>query len=376
MKIIVLGCGLVGGVIAKDLAADGNLEVTVADRSREAIDRVLRQAPVRGEIVDFSKPGAVRDAVSDFDMAVGAVPGFLGYNMLKEVIEAGKNIVDISFAPEDSMQLDSLAKQKEVTVLVDCGVAPGMSNILAGYAASLMDEAESCEILVGGLPVERYWPYEYRIVFSPLDTIDEYIRPARVMENGRIVEKEALSEVELVDFPGIGTLEAFNTDGLRTLLKTMKIPNMKEKTLRYPGHAEKMRMLRETGFFGSEPVEVGGVKVRPIDLTARLLFPMWKLKEGEKEFTVMRVTVKGKKDGREIKYTYNLVDYFDERTNTTSMARTTGFTCSIMARLVAKGQFTHKGVCPPEFVGQNHEVFKILLEELRKRGVIYKETIS
>lgn len=376
MKIIVLGCGLVGGVIAKDLAADGNLEVTVADRSREAIDRVLQQAPVRGEIVDFSEPGAVRDAVSDFDMAVGAVPGFLGYNMLKEVIEAGKNIVDISFAPEDSMQLDSLAKQKEVTALVDCGVAPGMSNILVGYAASLMDEAESCEILVGGLPAERYWPYEYRIVFSPFDTIDEYIRPARVMENGRIVEKEALSEVELVDFPGIGTLEAFNTDGLRTLLKTMKIPNMKEKTLRYPGHAEKMRMLRETGFFGSEPLEVGGVKVRPIDLTARLLFPMWKLKEGEKDFTVMRVTVKGKKEGREIKFTYDLVDYFDETTNTTSMARTTGFTCSVMARLVANGRFTRKGVCPPEFVGRNHEVFKILLEELRKRGVVYKERIS
>lgn len=371
MKIIVLGGGLVGGVIAKDLAKDGDLEVTVADINGETLQNLQKQAPVKARQADLSKPGLIKELVSDYDMVVGAVPGFLGLSMARQVIEAGKNLVDISFAPEDYMELDGLAREKGVTALVDCGVAPGMSNILVSYLAGCLDEAQSAEILVGGLPQVRYWPYEYKIVFSAIDVIEEYTRPVRLVENGRVVEKPALSDLELIDFPGIGTLEAFNTDGLRSLIHTMKIPNMKERTLRFPGHAEKMRMLRETGFFSQEPMEINGAAIRPIDFTAKLLFPMWKLKEGEKDFTVMRVEVKGKKDGKEASLSYNLVDYFDENTGTTSMARCTGFTCAIMARMVARGQFRHPGICPPEYVGQDPEVFRRLLEELEKRGVKY-----
>ncbi|MGB9839426.1 saccharopine dehydrogenase family protein [Thermovenabulum sp.] len=373
MKIIVLGAGLVGSLIARDLSVD--FDVTVADKNEEALKRIKELAEVGTLQIDFSKENAIKEAVKDFDLVVGAVPGFLGFKMLKQVIEAKKNIVDISFAPEDCIVLDDLAKENNVTAVIDCGVAPGMSNILIGHAAKMLDETQYCEILVGGLPQSRYWPYEYKLVFSPLDTIDEYMRPARMKVNGEIVEKPALSEIELVDFPPIGTLEAFNTDGLRSLLYTLNIPNMKEKTLRYPGHAEKMKMLRETGFFGSEPVEVNGVKVKPIELTAKLLFPMWKLKDGEKDFTIMRVTVKGKKNGEMISYIYDLVDYFDDEMKVTSMARTTGYTCSVVVRILAKGLYDKKGVCPPEYLGMNDRVFEEILKGLREKGVIYNESI-
>ncbi|MBA1336933.1 MAG: hypothetical protein HPY66_3369 [Firmicutes bacterium] len=376
MRVIVLGGGLVGGVMAKDLAKDPHIEVTVADRDEGVLNRLAGEAPVKGVRADLSDAGTIKDLVKDYDQVVGAVPGFMGINMLKAVIEAGKNISDISFAPEDFMELDDLAKSKGVTAVVDCGVAPGMSNMIIGYVDSLLDETERALILVGGLPVVREWPYEYKIVFSAIDVIDEYLRPSRMVEHGKVVVKPALSDLELIDLPGVGTLEAFNTDGLRSLAYTMNIPFMKEKTLRFPGHVDRMRMLRETGFFSYEPINVKGMSIRPIDVTASLLFPAWKLKEGEREFTVMRIEVEGKKDGKRLLYTYDLLDYFDDKTKTTSMARATGFPCAVMARQIAEGKYDRKGICPPEFVGQNHGVFKTVMEELKKRGVVYNETIK
>lgn len=375
MRVVVLGGGLVGGVMAKDLAKDRHIEVTVADRDEGVLNRIAEKHPIKGIKADLSDSKIIGDIVKDFDLVIGAVPGFLGYNMLKTVIEAGKNISDISFAPEDFMELDGLAKEKGVTAVVDCGVAPGMSNMIVGYATSLLDEPERCLIMVGGLPVVREWPYEYKIVFSAIDVIDEYLRPSRLVENGNVVIRPALSDLELVDLPGVGTLEAFNTDGLRSLAYTMNIPDMKEKTLRFPGHVDRMKMLRETGFFSYDTINVKGVEIRPIDVTANLLFPKWKLKEGEREFTVMRIEVEGKKDGKRILYRYDLLDYFDDETKTTSMARTTGFPCAVMGRLIANGVYNQKGIIPPELIGNNHMVFNTVMDELKARGVIFKESI-
>ena len=300
---------------------------------------------------------------------------FLGFNMLRSVIEAGKNITDISFMAEDTLSLDKLAKENGVTAVVDMGVAPGMSHLLVGYVDSLLDETESAIILVGRLPVIREWPYEYKIAWFPKDVIEEYIRPARLMERGKITEKTALSEIELVDLPKIGTLEAFNADGLHSLLYTLDIPEMKEKTLRYPGYAEKMRMLRETGFFDENPIDIKGVKIKPLDLTSELLFPKWKLKEDEDELTVMRVMIQGKKGGKRLRYTYDLLDYYDKEEQATSMSRATGFPCAIVARLIAEREYTHKGVSPPEYLGKEHEVYNKILKELAKRNIIYRKNI-
>ena len=375
MKAIVLGCGLVGGLIAKDLAKDKDFQVTVADIDEGKLNKLTKGLGIQEVKVDLSDSEAIKKIVADKDIVIGAVPGFLGFNMLRSVIEAGKNVVDISFMAEDTLSLDELAKKKGVTAVVDMGVAPGMSHMIVGYADSLLDETESATILVGGLPVIREWPYEYKIVFSPKDVIEEYIRPARLIECGKIVEKPALSDLELVNLPKIGTLEAFNTDGLRSLLYTLNIPFMKEKTLRYPGLAEKMRMLRETGFFSDTPIEVGGIKVKPLDLTSKLLFSKWKLKEDGEELTVMRVIVQGKKEEKRLCYTYDLLDYYDKKEKATSMSRTTGFPCAIMARLVAQGEFQYPGVCPPEYIGREYKVYQKVMKELEKRNVFYKENI-
>ena len=375
MRLIVLGGGLVGGVMACDLANDPLFDVTIADIDEAVLKEISASGSIQGVRADLSDGEAIKALVKDYDLVVGALPGFLGRNMMKAVLDAGKNLVDITSWPESSLELDDLAKNKGVTAVVDCGVAPGLSNMLVAYGTSLLDSAERAQILVGGLPVIREWPYEYKIVWSAVDVIQEYCHPARVMENGKVLVKPALSELELVDLPNVGTLEAFLTDGLCSLADTKIVPNMKEKTLRYPGHADRMRMLRETGFFSDTPIQVKGVTVKPVDVTASLLFPAWEMKEGDRELTVMRVEVEGMKDERKRLLRYDMLDYTDDTTGITSMARTTGYPCVSMARLMAAGQFDRKGVILPEFIGQDHNLFQRLQSDLKERDISINETI-
>jgi lysine 6-dehydrogenase len=372
-KIAVLGCGLIGNVIARDLASDPDIAVTVFDRSEEALGRLAAVPRITTAAADLASADSIRSAVVPADVVVGAVPGFLGRNMLKAVIAAGKPIADISFAPEDPLDLDADARAAGVTAVVDCGVSPGLSNFAAGRAAAGLDEIESLAIYVGGLPVVRRWPYEYAIVFSATDVIEEYTRPARVIENGQVVVKPALSEIEKLDFEHVGTLEAFLTDGLRTVLSTVPARNMKEKTMRYPGHAELMRAFRETGFFGEEPVDVRGGRVAPRDLTERLLFSAWKLPPGQAEVTVLRVIVEGSRNGRSERRVFDLLDRTDPVTGTTSMARTTGFPCAIVARMLASGEFADPGIRALEHLGRNESASARLVADLRARGVEWKE---
>ena len=377
MKTLVLGAGRVGSAMAIDLARDENFDVQVADRDSNQLAQLEQEHGIRGERVDFSLPSTVARAVQDVDLVISAVPGFLGFRTLLAVIEAGKNVVDIAFFPEDPFELDELAQRAGVTAIVDCGVAPGMSNLLVGHASSLLDKTEFVAINVGGLPENREGPFEYRAVFSPIDVIEEYIRPARIVKDGEMVVREALSEIEVLHFPDAGDLEAFNTDGLRTLAHTIDAPNMIEKTLRYPGHAEKMQLLRDMGLFSTEPVELqDGAAVRPIDLTTKLLFPLWELKEGERDLTIMRIQIFGIKDGSTIRYTYDLFDHFDEVSGTTSMARTTGYTATVAARMLAEGLFDESGIHPPEFIGRKPECVDFLLNGLRERGIVYRESID
>ena len=374
-RAAVLGCGLVGGVIARDLASDGRFAVTVFDRSEEALARLKASAPVETRTADLASAGEITRAVTDADVVVGAVPGFLGRNMLRAVIAAGKPVADISFAPEDPLDLDEEARAKGVTAVVDCGVSPGLSNFAAGRADARLDAVESLVIYVGGLPVVRRRPFEYGIVFSATDVIEEYTRPARVVEHGRVVVKPALSEVETVEIDGVGTLEAFLTDGLRTVLSTIRARDMKEKTMRYPGHAELMRVFRETGFFDEKPIPVRGVSVSPRDLTERLLFAAWKLPPGAEEITVLRVVVEGTKGGARRRHLFELTDRTDAKTGTTSMARTTGFPCAIVARMLAHGEYADPGVRALEHLGRNETASAALLSALRARGVELRESV-
>jgi saccharopine dehydrogenase-like NADP-dependent oxidoreductase len=376
MRLTVLGAGLVGSAIVKDLSLEPDFDITVVDINPQALQRLEAEAGVKGVQADLSAKERIPALIEDADLVVCAVPGFMGYQTLEQIIRAGKNVVDISFFGEDPFMLDDLAKEKGVTAVVDCGVAPGLSNIIAGYVDTELDHLESYLCYVGGLPRIRRWPYEYKVVFSPTDVLEEYTRPARFVEHGRLVVRPALSEVELIDLPGVDTLEAFNTDGLRTLIHTLDAPFKKEKTLRFPGHADLMRAFRESGFLNAEPVTVDGQAVRPISLTSRLLFDQWKLKEGEEDFTVMRVVMEGEKNGQRLRYTYDLLDVYDRETQTTSMARTTGYTATIAARQVARGRFTQTGILPPEFMGRVPGLFEIFMEEYDKRNIRLQETIT
>jgi lysine 6-dehydrogenase len=373
-KIIVLGAGMVGSAIAIDLAKKHKVTLT------DLLDNQLAKTKEKCRSLNISKLdvteiGKLQSALKPFDLVVSAVPGFLGFNTLRQIIEAGKNVVDISFSPENSLSLDKLGKIKEVTVFVDCGVAPGMDNIILGHYNEIL-KLTDFECLVGGLPKVRKWPFCYKAPFSPVDVIEEYTRPARYVENGNVVVREPLTDCELHEFDKVGTLESFNTDGLRTILLTMShIRNMKEKTLRYPGHAEYVRVLKESGFFNKNKKTLNGLVFSPLDVTSKILFDEWKLGENEEEITVMRVTMKGKNSSeRTEKVIYNLYDEYCTKTQTSSMARTTGYTATAVANLFLEGLFTEKGVFPPELIGRNEACYNYILNYLKDRDIHYVKT--
>jgi saccharopine dehydrogenase-like NADP-dependent oxidoreductase len=362
--------------MARDLAADKVTSVTAVDVSSQALDRLKGRRRIKTVREDLSDPGNVVKVVRETDMVISAMPGFMGFKTLRAVLQAGKPAVDIAFFPEDPFKLDRLAKSRGVTAIVDCGVAPGMSSILAAHAMKKLDRTTRISIYVGGLPEIREYPYEYKAVFSPHDVIEEYVRPARYIENGKLVTKPALSDPEFLTFPGIGTLEAFNTDGLRTMARTLNVPNMKEKTLRYPGHIEKMAVLRETGFFDTQEVTVKGMRIRPLDFTAEILFPKWKLQEGEADITVMKIIVEGIKRRKPWRISYDLFDRYDERTGVHSMARTTGYTATMAARMIAGGLYRRKGISAPEYIGADSRCVRFMRDGLAARGVCYRERME
>ncbi len=376
MRVTVLGAGRVGSAIVRDLAADGTFDVTAVDRSAESLAPLTGVPNVSCERADLSDGAEIDRVVRDADLVVGAVAGHMGYATVQRVLQAGKNIVDISFFPEDPFGLDELARERGLTAIVDCGVAPGCSNLILGHMESVLDETTRFTCFVGGLPTDRRWPYEYRAPFSPIDVIEEYTRPARFRRDGRDVTLPALTEVERVEIAGVGTLEAFNTDGLRTLLTTSKAPTMVEKTMRYPGHAALMEVLRETGFFRTDPTRVGDAVVSPLEVSAKLLFEAWTFQPGEEDLTAMLVEVEGVSGGRSVRHSFTLLDRYDRPSQTTSMARTTGYTCTAAVRMVAAGLYRRVGVSPPEFIGHERECYEFMMGQLRERGIVFEERVS
>ena len=378
-RVLVLGGGLVGSAIARNLAGagdvdsagDGDLAVVVADADPRVLASLAERFGLATAELDVSDAKALTKAAEGADLVVGAVPGFLGYRMLETVIRAGRDVVDISFMPEDSMALHDLAVKKGVTVVVDAGVAPGLSNLILGRYQQEYDPLERFVCYVGGLPQVRRWPFEYQSVFSPIDVIEEYTRPVRMKVGGKLVGREALSDLEQIDLPRIGSLEAFNTDGLRTLLETMAVPDMQEKTLRYPGHAERIRLLRDTGFFGREPLDIDGRPVAPIEVTSRLLFEAWRpSRAGDgHDLVVMRLVLSGQLQGRPTETTVDLYHAYDPITETTAMAGTTGTTCAAAARCLLAGNYRDPGIRPLEYLGANKGVYQLILTDLARRGI-------
>ncbi len=368
-RVTVLGAGRVGRAMALDLAQDGEFEVRVADASEAALASLADVPHLATERADLADGGAVAKAVEGADYAIGAVPGFMGYRTVATVIDAGVDIVDISFFEQECFGLDDAAKAKGVAAVVDAGVAPGLTNILAGHHAAGWDALDRFVCGVGGLPVVRTQPWEYKAAFSPVDVLEIYTRPARVVRGGKVVSEPALAEIGSYEFPGVGTVDAFVTDGLRSLLTTVSCPNMAELTLRYPGHAAKMKVLRDAGFLSAAPIELEGARVAPVELTGRLLFPIWQYAPGEEDMTLFFAEADGRKDGAPVSARWTMLDRYDRAEGISSMARTTGYTATAVLRLLASGRFSATGVVPPEKLGESEDSFRFLLDQLARRGV-------
>ncbi len=365
-RIVVLGGGRVGSAIARDLV-DSAFEVTVVDHDAQAQDRLV--AAIAFQQADLRDPAEVSRIVAGHDLAIGAVPGWLGFQTLRAVIEAERDIVDISFFEEDPFELDELARAKGVTAVVDCGVAPGLSNLVLGHLNARFDRLDRFVCLVGGLPEDPQPPWRYKAPYSPADVIEMYTRPARIRRDGVAVTLPALTEPEMLDFPGVGELESFNTDGLRTLLDTCDVPDLAERTLRYPGHREQIELLATSGFFEREVRQVGESAVRPIDLASDLLFEQWHQGPRDYDMTVMRLIAAGQLEGQTTELIYDLCDRFDRSKGISSMARTTGYPCAAAARLVANKGYQHPGISPPEYLGRDEACYQAVLDDLTDRGV-------
>jgi saccharopine dehydrogenase-like NADP-dependent oxidoreductase len=380
MKALILGCGNIGSIAAEDLAKTmSSLEVVVADKDESRAKNVAKRIGrnnVSWTRADVTNHDKLVTSLRDFDVIMGFLPAKLSYRTAKACIEARRDLVDVSYMEENPLTLNDKAAKADVTIVPDCGLAPGISNILVGHAVRKLDKVKSVGIMVGGLPEKPVPPLGYTITWSPESLIDEYTRKTRIVRNGKVIEVETLSGLEEVDFPSVGKLEAFYTDGLRNLLDTIRnVDEMWEKTLRYPGHAKKIGLLRALGFFEEKQVDVEGVRLSPRKLTAKLFqTTLWRPEI--EDVVALKVEVSGIKRDKQTRYIYHLVDRYDKKRGTTAMARTTAYPASIVAQLILKKAIKGKGVVPPELLGMDEDVFRKFYSELEKRKVKVTEEVS
>ena len=344
MKILVLGGGQQGRVIAGDLAAAlPDAAVTVADLK----DPGLPAANVRWQAADLSDVNALAKLLEGHDLGVGALPAAIGFLAMRAAIDARRPMIDVSFSAEDPLALDGDARRAGIAIVPDCGLAPGLSHLLAGRFAARHGTPNRLVIRVGGVAEDASRPYGYVVTWSLPDLLEEYTRPARIVRNGAIIAAPALAELERVHIEGAGEMEAFLSDGLRTLLVTLPgVREMEEKTLRWPGHVEQIRPLLASGTLLEE-------------FRAKCVI------DPPRDRVVM--SVEAEWDGTRRSAT--LLDRFDPRTGLTAMARTTALTTATVARLAATGGLTGAGVLPLERVARDEGACTFITGALRERGV-------
>src|SRR6478672_10613200 len=339
MRMLVLGAGLQGSACAYDLLQDKEVtEVRLADLHVGHIPDFLasysgpRLIPTPLDVRDHD---AVLGIMRQCDAVMSAIPYYYNFDLAKLAVDAGVHFCDLGGNTEivfKQKELDAEARRKNITVVPDCGLAPGMVNILAEYGISQLDTVDSVKIFVGGLPQHPEPPLNYQIVYSLEGALDYYTTLSWVLRDGKRTQVKALSEREPVEFPApAGALEAFHTaGGLSTMAFRYEgtIPEMEYKTLRYPGHAETMQTIRELGLLDTEPVEVNGLKVVPRDAFMAIVGPRLTKREG-RDLVALRVVVSGTKGGKQKTLTWELIDRYDERHHVSAMMRTTGYSLSI-----------------------------------------------
>jgi len=375
MKILVVGCGKVGSEIARDLAGSNEVDSVVAMDASSQNLRLLRKR-VLGKLqtvkLSISQEPRFHALLRKVDLVCGALPGRLGFDLMTETVKAGKDTVDISYTPRDAFLLQGQAREVGCRVVPQCGVAPGFTNMCVGDASRRLDQMKSVGIFVGGLPEKPELPLNYRVVFSLEDVVNEYTRPALVVEKGKRKKVDPLSGLGYTSFPGVGQLEYFLTDGLGSLPRSYpKTREMHEFTLRYPGHADMMRTLQVLGFFERKSVKIGDVELEPRQLTIERL--RGAMSHGSPEdFLALRVEVKGLSRGKKIHIRYQLLDHYNRRSGVSAMARTTAYPCTSVALLMGRAEIKETGIVTPERIAQDPKLFRFVTDRLSEHGVKMK----
>ncbi len=361
MKILILGCGMQGRIVARDLI-NYYSEITILDIDENNLKN-LYSNKIKKIIFDIRDRKKLIRLMSDYDLIIGALPARFGFYSMECAIESGIDMVDMSYSSEDPFLLDQEAKKAGIRIVPDAGYAPGLSNILVGEAYIHMKKLDNLKIMVGGIPQKPIPPFNYRITWSPGDLIEEYTRPARIYKNYKVITVPALTGVEEFYIPNIGRLEAFYTDGLRTLLKTMyKVRNMEEKTIRYAGHATIFKTLIDCGFFSNNEVKFNDIKIPCYEFMFKYLKE--KLSKGP-DYDITILIIQMQSGAKKKKYC--IIDYYDRKNKITSMARMTAYSCAIIARCIK--DYPQFGIIPPEYLGMNPKFCEFIKKELKRRKV-------
>lgn len=382
MRMLVLGAGLQGSACAYDLLQNDEVtEVRLADIDTGRLAPFL--APYSGKRLiptplDVRDGEAVRALMGEADATMSAIPYYFNLDLARHAADAGVHFCDLGGNTDivfEQKKLDAQAKENGITIVPDCGLAPGMVNILAQHGIDQMDSTEEVKIFVGGLPQNPEPPLNYQIVYSLEGVLDYYTTLSWVVRDGKREQVKALSEIEPVDFPEpVGELEAFHTaGGLSTMAFRYEkdIPVMEYKTLRYPGHAKIMEAIRELGLLDLEPVDVKGVRVAPRDVAVAAMGARLTKPEG-RDLVALRVIVKGEKAGEAKTVKFDLIDKYDEERGISAMMRTTGYSLSITGQMQARGEITPAGVHTPDECVPAEKY----IEELGKRGVEIRVSVS
>lgn len=375
MKIIVLGSGMMGRAIAYDLLKYSNFDnIAVADKDKKTMQSTkdfLNEKEVDFHILDVERIDDVKKYFKEYDVAISAVPYKFNYNLAKAAIESKTHFLDLggnNIVVEKERSLSPIAKKNNVTIVPDCGLAPGITSVITRDIVEQLDAVNYVKLRVGGLPIEPKPPLDYQIVFSPYGLINEYVEDAIILDHNRIIKKKSMTDLETLEFPEpFGTMEAFLTSGgCSTLPYTYrdKIGYLDYKTIRYPGHCEKFKILLDLGFAKDKEILIGGNRIIPRELLAILLLKILPL--NEKDVVLLKVISEGMKNNEKHQLEYTMIDHYDEKNDITSMMRTTGYPVSIIAQMIESGVISERGVfCSEEIVP-----CKLFFEALEHRGIV------
>ena len=366
---VLIGFGRIGYAVALDFY-NSNMQLTVVDSSPSRLKFAFQVFGFNVVNIDVTNIDEL-EKVKRYDLAIVALPGSLAFRVVSKLVDLGLDVVDVSYFPEDPWPLHELALKRNSTVIVDAGFAPGLSNAILGYFASKYGGLKRGKIYVGGLAKDSNLPLGLVATWSVEDLVDEYIRKAKAIIAGRLVEVDPLSLTGVIQIPTLGVYEYFASDGIRTMLKTFNdAEDLVEYTLRYPGHLQTMKVLKEMGFLSREEVTVDGVRVRLSKILVKVLEK--RLVRDAPDRVVMYIEAESKSG---VKRRFIMDVEYNDKIRMSAMGKVTGFTQSIIAKMLLEGRISGKGLVPPERIGMDLKAYDELMHNLAERGIEVKELL-